>query len=83
MIELYQEQGQDGQQPPVTYPSPEPPKESYPTEPVIEQPVKDEPYPYPTQEYTVDCSAFATVPSCSYITDPQGYDACKKCYPEK
>lgn len=30
-----------------------------------------------------DCSQFAMVPSCSYVTDPQGNAACKSCYPNK
>jgi hypothetical protein len=33
----------------------------------------------------VDCSQFASVPSCSYTGAPgsDGYEACKKCYPSK
>ncbi|HEY4497063.1 MAG TPA: hypothetical protein VI432_02860, partial [Candidatus Paceibacterota bacterium] len=30
-----------------------------------------------------DCSSFEQVPQCSYITDPQGYEYCKRCYPDK
>jgi hypothetical protein len=36
-----------------------------------------------TSEPEVDCSQFASVPSCSYIGDPNGNAACKKCYPNK
>ncbi len=32
---------------------------------------------------SVDCSQFAQVPSCSYISDPNGQAACKKCFPNK
>jgi hypothetical protein len=32
---------------------------------------------------SVDCSQFASVPSCSYIGDPNGNAACKQCFPNK
>jgi len=31
----------------------------------------------------VDCSSFAQVPKCEYITDPNSYKYCKQCYPNK
>ncbi len=33
----------------------------------------------------IDCSAFSSVPACSYTGVPgsAGYEACKKCYPNK
>lgn len=32
---------------------------------------------------SVDCSMFASVPSCSYVPAGQGQDACKQCFPNK
>jgi len=41
--------------------------------------------PSVTGQPQIDCSAFSTVPSCSYTGAPgsEGYEACKQCYPNK
>ena len=30
-----------------------------------------------------DCSTFESIPSCSYLTEAQGYSFCKQCFPNK
>ena len=41
--------------------------------------------PSGTPQPQVDCSAFASVPNCSYVgaSGSSGYEACKQCYPNK